>query len=607
MVRKTPGSTRHVVLFTLALGLVFGGCGSGPPPPPLSSPSESVSTPSDATAPAADTTYRAPLEPEIGKPGGRLISATLGDPKTFNPITANETSSTDITSLIYEGLVSYNPLKQENIPALAESWEHSEDYLTWTFHLRKDAKWNDGTPFTADDVMFSFDLAYDDKIINPARSFIEVKGEKFQYTKIDEHTVEIKTPHPYGPFIDSIAIVTIVPKHKLEESFKAGLFTEALNVDTLPHNVVGTGPFRIKSYRPQERTILERNPHYWKKDAAGNAMPYLDEIVFVNKGDLDAMDIAFEAGEVDIHELQPDKYKRFKDGEANGNYTLYDLGVTLGENHFWFNQHTGTVEGSSTPHVPPHKLAWFTNPKFRIAVSHCINREGIIQNEFRGRGQATYGPISPANKKWYNPDIPKFEYDLEKAKAILEEIQYIDRDGDGIREDPQGNRIQFEFITNRENNVREAVGQIIQESFQAVGIEGKRKMVDFNTLVTAIADTFEYEACLLGLTGSDKPFNGLNVYRSSGRTHPWFPSQKTPATPWEARVDELIEEYLAAPEEAKQIEIWHEIQKIYAENQPMAWVANPNAYVVVRNKFGNIRPQVIRPRVLWSVDEIYLK
>jgi peptide/nickel transport system substrate-binding protein len=545
---------------------------------------------------------------DIGKVGGRIVLAALGDPKTFNPITANETSSTDVIQFIYEGILGYHPEQKKVIPILASSWEHSPDYLTWTFHLRKGVQWSDGAPFTANDVIFSLDVMYDDKIINAGRSFLEVNSQRFQYKKVDDYTIVIILPSIYGPFERALATsLVIIPKHKLEESWKSGKFSETLNVDTPVSEIVGTGPFMLQQYLPAEKVVLTRNPNYWKQDEKGTRLPYLSEIIFVNVPDLTAMDVAFEAGKIDSHGITPDKYKRFKDQEQSGNFTIYELGVDFGENHIWFNQNTGINLETGKPIVDPVKMAWFANREFRIAISHCINREGIIKNVFRGRAEAVFGPIAPSNKVWYNPNIPKYEYDLTKAKQILDALNYIDRNGDGIREDPQGNKIEFTFITNRENNIRERMGNIIQESFMEAGIEGRMKLVDFNTLVTAIADSFDYEACLLGLTGSEYPLSGLNVYRSSGRTHNWFPNQKTPATPWEAKVDQLIEAFLATPEEADQIKVWADIQQVYAENQPMAWLVNPKVYIAVRNKYGNIRPQTERPRLTWNIEEIYAK
>jgi peptide/nickel transport system substrate-binding protein len=559
-------------------------------------------------SPAADMEKETVTGIEIGKPGGRVVAPALGDPKSLNPITTNETSSTDIITHIYDGLITYDPEKKKMVPSLATSWDHSGDFLTWTFHLRKGALWSDGAPVTADDVLFTFDVLYDDKVINSARSFLEAKNHKFQIRKLDDATVEVKLPSKYGPFERAIAMATIVPKHKLEAEWKAGRFSEALNVDTDPKEIVGTGPFKMKTYVSGEKVVLERNPFYWKQDEKGTPLPYLDELIFLNVPDLDAMDVAFEAGKTDFHDsITPDKYKRYKDKEAEGNYKFYDLGVNLGDNHLWFNQNLGTNPGTGKPYVAPEKLAWFTNLEFRKAISHCINREGIIKTVFRGRGKPIYCPISPGNTVWYNPDIPKFEYDPAKAKALLDGIQFIDRDGDGFREDPQGHKIEFLFITNRENKVRERIGTIVQESFKGVGIDGRMKLVDFNTLVTAIADSFDYDACLLGLTGSDYPLDGLNVYRSSGRTHEWYPSQMEPATEWEAKVDQLIEDFLVTPLEADQIKVWGEIQKLYAENQPMAWTVNPNVYVAVRNKFGNVRPNILRPYVIWNVAEFFEK
>ncbi|MBK7495504.1 MAG: hypothetical protein IPI28_08945 [Candidatus Omnitrophica bacterium] len=158
-----------------------------------------------------------------------------------------------------------------------------------------------------------------------------------------------------------------------------------------------------------------------------------------------------------------------------------------------------------SPSFHPIASAWFTHVEFRKAISHCINREESSVM-FSGASGGDLWPDIATNTEWYNPDIPKFEYDLDAARRILDSLQFIDRNGDGIREDPQGNPIEFTFITNRENGIRERMGNIIQESFKEAGLNGRMKLVDFNTLVTAIADSFDYEACLLGLTGSDYPF-----------------------------------------------------------------------------------------------------
>jgi len=543
---------------------------------------------------------------EIGKRGGRLVVPALGDPKSFNIITSNDSSSSDILGPVYDALVSYDPEKKKILPALATSWEHSDDFLTWTFHLRKGVRWNDGEPFTADDVVFTFEVLYDDTIINAARSIVEVKGQPFDVRKVDELTVEVKLPAVYGPFERAIG-VPIIPKHKLETPHREGRLQEMLNVGSPPEEVVGTGAFKIKSFLPAERVVLERNPYYWKQDEKGTRLPYLDELVFLSIPDLDAWDIAFESGKTDTHEVYPQKYKRFKKKESEGNFTIYELGLALGDSHIWFNQNPGKNPETGDPYVAPHKLAWFTNLNFRKAISHCINRPIIVRNVFRGRAEPIFGPLSPSMGKWFNPNMPRFEYDLDKSRALLDEMEYIDRDGDGVREDPQGNKITFTFITNSENNIREKIGIILQESFQEVGLEGKLKRVDFGSLIVAIQDAFDYDACLLGLTGSDYPLGGLNVYRSSGRTHHWHPSQKEPATQWEARVDGLIEDFLAEPLEEKQVAIWHEIQRLYAENQPVCWTVNRNVYEAVRNNFGNVRPILPRPRVRWNAEEIFVK
>ncbi|MCD6385263.1 ABC transporter substrate-binding protein, partial [Candidatus Sumerlaeota bacterium] len=166
----------------------------------------------------------------------------------------------------------------------------------------------------------------------------------------------------------------------------------------------------------------------------------------------------------------------------------------------------------------------------------------------------------------------------------------------------------FTIISNRENEYRAKVGTIICDSLRKIGIDARLSMIDFNTLVVRIADTYDYEACLLGLTGGIEPVGGMNVYLSSGRTHQWYPNQPKPATPAEARIDELMNKYLKEPVYEKQREYFNEVQRIMAEEQFMIYTVVPYSYVAVRNKFGNLKPTVLDHRlVLWNCEELFVR
>ncbi len=544
---------------------------------------------------------------EIGKYGGQIVLAQPGDPKSFNIILANETSTTDIVNRMFAGIVEYDNEKQEIIPGLAKSWEHSDDYLTWTFHLRKGIRWSDGHPITTDDVLFTFDVIYDPKIPNAAKDLLQVDGKRFRVEKVDNYTFKVHLPNTYGPLLWAMQL-PVIPKHILEPRIKDGTFNQYWNTSVDPKNMVVSGPFTLEKYVSGEKTVLKRNPHYWRFDKKGNRLPYLDRVIFLNVPDMNAMLLKFQAGECDVYDpFYGDKYRMVMDDEKEGNYTVYELGPAFGTAHFWFNLNPEINKETGKPIVNPAKLKWFQNVKFRKAIAHAINRPGIIRTVYFGRAIPIWGPVSPANKHWYNSSVIRYPYELDKARKLLDEICLVDRDNDGIREDAEGNDVGFRFISNRENNIREKIGNILSHDFKKIGLKAIFKLEDFNTLVTKLQDSYDYEACLLGLTGSPEPSSGMNFYLSSGRTHEWYPNQEKPATEWEARIDELVNMYLHEPEVNKRKPYFDEIQHIMSDKLPMIYTVNPIVYVAIRNNFGNLKPAAIRHRTLWNVEEIYKK
>jgi peptide/nickel transport system substrate-binding protein len=260
-------------------------------------------------------------------------------------------------------------------------------------------------------------------------------------------------------------------------------------------------------------------------------------------------------------------------------------------------------------YVSPMKRAWFEDVEFRRACSMATNREAIARTIFYGEAEPLYGFASPANKAWYHPDVPKFPYDPKKAAALLDSIGMRDRDGDGIREDMQGNPIRFSLITNKENKIRERIAVLLQEDLGKLGLDVKAQVIDFNHLITRIQDTFDYEACLLGLSSGvpPHPADASNVLLSNMRLHQWNPQQKTPATPWEARIDELYQEFRTSFDEAHQRGVYNEIQSIWAENVPMVHLVVDQLWIGASNRIGNLKPSQLRPYLTHNSEELYLR
>ena len=264
---------------------------------------------------------------------------------------------------------------------------------------------------------------------------------------------------------------------------------------------------------------------------------------------------------------------------------------------------------AAKPLVDPKKFRWFANPKFRQALQHAVDRPSIIKSIYAGRAELAHGYNSPALKRWHNTSVPQYAFDPARARALLKEIGIEDRNNDGLLEDAQGNVIEFELNTNVGNNVREKVAVFIQSDLKKLGVKLNFKPIDFNALVSKIDDSFDYECILLGLGGGGTdPASSLNVLKSDGFTHFWFPMQKRPATPWEARVDKLMNDQLKTLEYAERKKLYDEVQMILSNELPFIYTIQPLSFAAYRKDLGNVRPTVLSSyRVTWNAEELFLK
>ena len=559
--------------------------------------------------------------PTVGKYGGRFVYAETNSPRTFNGIMANEASSNDITNRnLFITPVDFDNNTQEFVPMLAKSWEVSPDALTWTFHLRQGAKFSDGHPITAEDVLFTAQIAQDDTLHPANYDSLMIDGKKFEFSAPDPLTVLVKSAKPFATMLIGVGNLEIMPKHVLEPAFKNGTFASAYGVNTPPDQIVTSGPWRIKQYVPGEKTVLERNPYWFGVDKANQRLPYLNEFVFLIVPDQDAADLKFRSGELDgLDNVKPENYRWYEDNQQKGNYTLYDLGPEYVGRFFWFNLNkvqpplpgetlpTGKRVGDSF--ADPAKYAWFNNPLFRRAVSHAIDRDAIIQSALFGYGEKSWSQVARTNKQWYSPDLVHYDYNIAESKRLLASLGFKDNNKDGVLEDSHGNPIAFTLKTNADNVTRVATGNFIKDDLAKVGIKMTLAPVDFNSLITNIRNDFNYEAILLGIGGAVPPWpsNYGNVIRSSGITHYHFVRQQKPATPEEARIDRLMDTIVTTIDVPTQQAAWKEIQTIWNEQSWDIWLPSLKIKVPMSNKFGNGAPSVITPRIIWNIDRVYVK
>jgi peptide/nickel transport system substrate-binding protein len=550
----------------------------------------------------------------VGAYGGRFVIGQTSSPRTFNHMMSNEASSSDVTLRLYTALTSFDYETQEAAPALATSWSLADDKVTWTFNLRRGAQFSDGHPMTAADVLFSFQVAYDDTLHPSVQDLLVMNGKRWEVSAPDDYTVVIKTPEPNAMTVMLAGSVYVLPKHVLEGPYQAGNFASSYNVGTSPGQIVTSGPWKVKEYVPNEKTVLEPNPYWFGTDQAGNRLPYLDELVYLIVPDRDAGDLKFRAGELDgLDDVKPENYSWYEQNQAAGNFTLYDLGPELLSNYISFNlapvrkPTAGKTLGE--PYVGAVKYAWFNNPVFRRAVSMAIDRDAMIKSIFYGYGVKNWSTTTPGNKVWSSPDVVKFDYDPTQAKRLLASLGFKDGNGDGVLEDTRGNPIQFTLKTNSSNNLRIAMGNFIRDDLAKVGIRMTLLPLEFNTLITNLREDFQYETLLLGLQAGIPPDPGMgqNVYRSSGRTHQWNPGQPKPETPQEARIDALMDVIVANPDLDVRKKAWLEVENILNDQSWFIWLPTAVAKVPVSNRFGNVNPSIITHRLLWNSERLFVK
>jgi len=531
-----------------------------------------------------------PLDNAIGN---KIVLRLSSDPKSFNPILAQESSTTSVTSLMFVGLVKIDPFTQEPVPELAQSWQVSDDGKRWIFTLRDGLKWSDGESLTAYDVEFTFNsLIYNPDIPNSAKDIFQVHGRKIQVRAIDDRRVEFVLPDVFAPFLRSLT-QEILPRHILEKWVRDKKFNFVWSLGTKPKEIVVNGPFRLKRFLPGQVVELERNPYYYRK-----GLPMLDGVIMLIISSDDSAFLKFLEGELDVISLRALDYSLLKRLSPEG-IKIYKLGPALGSNFLAFNLNPNSS-------LPRYKLNWFREEKFRQAIGHCIDREGIIKTVYRGLAEPQYGPMNSSNGFFYNPNLCEYDYDLNHARTLLSELGFQDKDGDGILEDRFGHRLELNLITNANSSERVQIASMIASDLARCGIKCNFVAVDFNNLVIRLTNSFDWELILIGLTGGMDPHFGRNVWHSSGSLHIWWPKEPHPFFDWEKEIDEIFERGVRVLNEGKRKALYDKWQKIISCKVPVIYTITPFRLFAVRDRIIGIKPSPYLG-LLYNIDEISIK
>ena len=508
--------------------------------------------------------------------GGELRFCLRSEPKTFDPLKVEDDASESIRYLTGGVLVRMNRQTQALEPGLAQSWEVSKDGRGIAFKLRSGIAFSDGTPFSAEDVAYTVQQLMDPALHSPTGDAFRSGPGNVETKIISPTQVSITFPAAVAGLDRLFDQVAIVSAHSPKKEMAV------------------LGPFVVADYKAGASVLLKRNPNYWKSDAQGRKLPYLDSIELDIQPNRDVEMLRFKRGEIDLINSLDSEY--FDKLAATSPQQVHDAGPSLDSEQIWFN------EVAKAP-IPAYKRAWFRSQNFRRAISEAINRDDLSRVVFHGHAQPAVGPVSPANKFWFNGKLKAEPYSPDTAlKTLQADGFHLDS---GVLKDRDGNAVVFSIITNAGNKSREQMAVMIQEDLQKIGVHVNVVTLDFPSLIARMTQTFDYEAILLGLTNVDLDPNGeMNLWLSSSDNHQWNPEQKTPETPWEAEIDKLMRTQASSADAGKRKEAFDRVQEIVYEQAPFIFLINKNALSALSPTVHGAHPVILHPQTFWNAEQL---
>ncbi len=515
----------------------------------------------------------------LAQGGGELRFCLRAEPKTFNPLLVAEDASETIRYMTGGVLVRINRSTQQLEPALAVKWQTSKDGRSITFILREHIAFSDGTPFSAPDVAFTVRQMMDPNLHSPTADAFRAGAGQVDAVVLGPNRVRITFP---------VAIANL-PR----------LFDQAaiMSASSPQKEMAVLGPFYVGEHKPGSYVLLKRNPNYWRRDERGRQLPYLESVRLEIQPNRDIEALRFRRGEIHlINSIDTEYYERLAQSSPS---SVRDAGASLDTEQLWFNQ-------VPTAPLAAYKLAWFQSQDFRRAVSQAINRADLARVVFGAHAQPAFGPVSPADKLWFNTKLPAPVYDRQAALARLQRAGFALQGG--VLKDRDGHAVEFSIISNSGNKYRERMAVMIQQDLAQLGMKVRVVTLDFPSLIERIAQSFDYEACLLGLVNVDsEPNQQMNLWLSSGENHQWNPHQKSPATAWEAEIDRLMKAQASSLDYRKRKAYFDRVQEIVIEQAPFIYLVNKNALAAVSPALAGASPVPLRPQTFWNIDTLALK
>ncbi len=461
-------------------------------------------------------------------------------PSKLNPLISTDSASSQIGGWIFSSLLTYD--KDGKIKSLLAKNYKFVDETTLIFYLREDVKWSDGAPFTADDVLFTYELIHSPKIFTPYTN-------QFRYVKsvniIDKYIVEVKYKESYFKALETW-MMDIVPKHILQNEKE--IMTSSFN-----QKPIGTGKYTINGFEVSKDIILEANKGYFEKE------PKIKKIVYHFMPDPATEFLMLKSGKLDVGSLSPLQHKRQLDEAFKKRFEFFEK-ISNSYTYLGFN----------------HKNPKFQNPKVREAISLAIDRQEIVDILFFGHGQICNGPFMPGTFA-YDENVTSPKQNIEKAKALLRELGF-----------DENNPLEFEIVTNSNNQTRVYATQIMQHQLRKAGIKVKLKTMEWQAFLNTVVMPRNFESVVLGWSLGLMP-DAYSIWHSEGSKKGGFNfvSYKNDT------VDRLIKEAEKTVDREKLGVIYKEIYRTIVGDNPYLFLYIPNTITVVNRDIKNVSQSII--------------
>lgn len=515
----------------------------------------------DEVPPAFRRAYAATRMPGFARGDWRVSSFGTGL-KTITPLVSSDAYAAEVQTFVQESLLTRDPESLEWLGLIAHDWQVSEDGLTFTFQLRQDVKFSDGEPLDSDDVVFTFDFIQSPAIAAPRERAIYDKIESVSATGPYEVVFKFKEP-----YFNSLALaggMAIMPRHFYEPYLK-----EPETFNQSKGLLLGSGPYRLldpEGWTPDQGLVeLQRNPRYW------GLQPSFDRLLWKVIQNDAARLTTFRNGEIDAYGARPREYQTLLDDKKLMERTQHFeyMSPTAGYSYIGWNQRRNG------------KPTRFADKRVRQAMTYLTDRQRIIDEIMLGYAEVAVSPFNPRSKQ-HDPELESRQFNLDKAKQLLKEAGFVDRDKNGVLEGPDGKPFEFELVFFQDNEDTRRMVLFLKDLYARAGISLIPKPTEWSVMLDLI-NKRDFDAITLGWTsGVETDIYQIFHSKQIGAGGDNFVGYKN------ERLDQLIEQARGTVDEEKRMPLWQEAERIMYEDQPYTFLMRRESLVFIDGRIRNL-------------------